>query len=148
MPSAASSAALSRSLTHSRTHSLAHSLTHSLTPQARDADGHGTHCAGSIAGSSTEPTVGPGNINDFEGMAPEARLAVIDVADETGAFYFPPGNDTFPMDWARMLGAKVHSCSWGSYSLFQVRALSLGNANASTPAVTPVPLEAAQVRHF
>ena len=75
-----------------------------------------THCAGSIAGSSAEPTVGAGDVNDFAGMAPEAKLAVTGVADEMGYFRFPPGNDTFPMDWARLLGAKVHSASWGGYS--------------------------------
>ena len=80
---------------------------------ARDMDGHGTHCAGSIAGSSAEPTVGPGNINDFEGMAPEARLLVVDFSGASGALESPPGNDTFPMDWTRLLGAKIHSASWG-----------------------------------
>jgi hypothetical protein len=84
---------------------------------ARDMDGHGTHCAGTIAGSSAWPTVGPGDINDFEGMAPEARLVVVDFDGGDGWKwpFGPPGNDTFAMDWARQLGAKVHSCSWGGH---------------------------------
>jgi hypothetical protein len=38
-----------------------------------DYYGHGTHCAGSVAGSSSEETTGGGDINDFQvrGCVPE-----------------------------------------------------------------------------
>ena len=42
---------------------------------------------------------------------------------------FPPGNETFPMDWARLLGSKVHSCSWGTLSLYHREGYDAAAAN-------------------
>lgn len=45
----------------------------------RDADGHGTHCAGSVAGSANGAVPGAGEMNEYQGMAPGARLVLIDL---------------------------------------------------------------------
>jgi subtilisin family serine protease len=52
---------------------------------AQDADGHGTHVAGIIAGSS-EPgvEVGPNGERDLRGVAPRARLVVYKVLNNDG----------------------------------------------------------------
>jgi len=86
--------------------------------EGTDRAGHGTHCAGSVAGHSVEPTVGGGDINDYQGMAPDARLVLVDNTVPTAdgpRIVSPPGNETYAFDWALSLGAKVHSASWGGY---------------------------------
>ncbi len=49
----------------------------SITGDVTDTVGHGTHTAGSIAG---KPTTGsPAGTNVYQGMAPDAKLAVFDL---------------------------------------------------------------------
>lgn len=50
----------------------------------------------------------------FQGMAPGARLVLIDHTYGQGGIMSPPGNSTFAFEWAYLVGAKVHSASWGS----------------------------------
>ena len=76
-----------------------------------DAVGHGTHTAGTIAGSRFDADEPDG----ATGMAPAARLAILDLARGSNGFvvapddlsdgYFSPSYDA---------GARVHSDSWGS----------------------------------
>lgn len=39
------------------------------------------------------------------------------IAGEEGLIGFPPGNNTYAFDWAYLMGAKVHSASWGGWSI-------------------------------
>jgi serine protease AprX len=53
----------------------------------RDTFGHGTHMAGIIAGRDTDApaTIQKGNEEQFLGMAPDARVVSVKLADSTGA---------------------------------------------------------------
>jgi len=88
--------------------------------------GHGTHVAGSIAGSlegnNLDATAGaaPDNATrfdaiDFQGMAPEAKIAFFDIGKfDVPRYVFPP-DDTYDMyQPAYEVGARIHSNSWGS----------------------------------
>lgn len=79
---------------------------------ARDGDwsdmsGHGTHVAGSIAGT------GAASDGLYRGMAPASRLVVQSVADAKGALHIPDDFATL-LDEAYLLGARIHNDSWGS----------------------------------
>ena len=76
-----------------------------------DQDGHGTHCAGTIAGFN-------GNYSDpGTGMAPKAKLAVVDTSklgDRYLTIYYP---SAYQEDFTSM-GVGVVSNSWGSDGLY------------------------------
>ena len=62
-----------------------------LTPESQSADtrnrdtyGHGTHMAGIIAGHDAGARVASGNTTDFLGVAPDARIVSVKVADAHG----------------------------------------------------------------
>ncbi|MGC9495681.1 S8 family peptidase [Streptomyces sp. WG7] len=94
-----------------------------------DVHGHGTHCAGTVAGPA-EPQQGP-----RYGVAPEARLLVAKVLNNRGKG--PDGQILAGMAWAVSHGARVISMSLGArvrpgelfpqtYETLAVRALALG----------------------
>lgn len=73
-----------------------------------DADGHGTHVAGSIAGSNASRMV----FKRHDGMAPAAQLVVQDIA--AGSRLVGLQHDLTPMlSAAYDAGASIHSNSWG-----------------------------------
>lgn len=82
---------------------------------AGDADGHGTHVAGSISGESESARGANGNFGpaDFDGTAPGARLAFIDIEYQTSGLVVPYPYDTELFSYAYDVGARIHSGSWG-----------------------------------
>lgn len=74
--------------------------------EAQDGNGHGTHCAGVIAGLKT-----PG-IGQRYSVAPDAELIIGKVLDDSGSGYDDQIIDA--MDWAQEQGAKIISMSLGS----------------------------------
>ncbi|WP_319506852.1 PGF-pre-PGF domain-containing protein [uncultured Methanolobus sp.] len=74
---------------------------------AADQAGHGTHVAGSVLGNGS---LSGGN---YSGMAPEAEL-VFQAIGNGGDYIYPPDdlNDLFQE--AYILGARIHTNSWGS----------------------------------
>jgi len=73
---------------------------------------HGTHVSGSVAGNAS---ANGGSLNDYNGMAPAAKLAFFDIG-EPGARGLRVPNDLarnmFPL--AYTAGARIHTNSWGS----------------------------------
>lgn len=84
-----------------------------------DANGHGTHTGGSIAGIPYGTTLEENGAGLGAGMAPAAKIAFIDLssAADGDAILTPYDlvNDYFPYTTA--VGARVHSDSWGSTSI-------------------------------
>ncbi|KAK9815059.1 hypothetical protein WJX73_006174 [Symbiochloris irregularis] len=81
-----------------------------------DANGHGSHCAGSALGYPE--TGGPANWSDWSGSAPQAKIAFTDLGSGTSGSISVPSNlvaQYFPYPYAR--GARVHSDSWGTSSV-------------------------------
>ncbi|MFJ5556840.1 S8 family serine peptidase [Streptomyces sp. NPDC093250] len=94
-----------------------------------DVHGHGTHCAGTVAGP-VKPQQGP-----RYGVAPEARILAAKVLSNAGKG--PDGQILAGMAWAVSHGARVISMSLGArvrpgeifpqtYETLAVRALALG----------------------
>ena len=82
------------------------------TGNKRDDHGHGTHCAGIIAGSPSNPSTSSA-VNPDSGLAPEAKLAVTDLDEGLDdEMVIPPSmKDYYAHAWD--VGARVHSDSWG-----------------------------------
>jgi subtilisin family serine protease len=75
-----------------------------------DPDGHGTHTAGSILGNGrASPTAG-----QFRGPAYAANLVHQSVVDTSGNLGGVPTNISVLFQQAYLLGARIHSNSWGS----------------------------------
>jgi hypothetical protein len=72
-----------------------------------DPVGHGTHVAGSIAGT------GAASEGQYRGMASGARLVVQSVADATGRLHVPDDMGV-ALDEAYLIGARIHNDSWGA----------------------------------
>lgn len=72
--------------------------------------GHGTHVAGTALGA------GAGEMREYSGGAPEARLVFIDLSPATssnGFLEIPLDIGTTLLQWSYDCGARVHSASWG-----------------------------------
>ena len=84
---------------------------------AVDADGHGSHTAGTATGAAA---CGPAPCTDtvadrFDGHAPGAKLAVFDAGPDSNGYFLMPddiGGGVFA--WAYDAGARVYSASWGA----------------------------------
>jgi subtilisin family serine protease len=74
---------------------------------ASDHDGHGTHCAGTIAGNNAS--------GRWIGMAPEAQIIAGKVLGPDGG---SPMQILAGMEWAMQAGADVISMSLGDFSLY------------------------------
>jgi subtilisin family serine protease len=85
----------------------------------RDDNGHGTHTCGTLAGMPYGNTVAEASLENI-GMAPEAKLAFIDLSSvRDGERIVTPGdlaNEYFR--YTTDVGATVHSDSWGSTNIF------------------------------
>ncbi|KAL2369961.1 kp-43 peptidase/serine peptidase [Blastomyces gilchristii SLH14081] len=80
-----------------------------------DPDGHGTHVAGSILGDGDSPSMG----GKITAAAPKAQLVIQSVLDSSN------GLGGIPSDLSELFivpyeehGARIHTNSWGSSSLF------------------------------
>ncbi|KAK9847309.1 hypothetical protein WJX84_004305 [Apatococcus fuscideae] len=74
-----------------------------------DAEGHGTHCAGSMIGAQS------GSSSYWQGMAPGAYMAFTDIGSGTSGSLGPPtvlSRDYYPFPYA--VGSRVDSESWGT----------------------------------
>lgn len=80
-----------------------------------DQHGHGTHVAGSAAGSGMQSGASPGNYAaSFAGVAPEASLVIQGFeVDVSGAIIGIPDDYSLLFDQAYTSGARLHSNSWG-----------------------------------
>jgi len=74
--------------------------------------GHGTHVAGSIAGSPVSRT-NARNTLTYSGMAPEAKLAFFDLAGDSG-LKIPHDLVRDYFSWGYVAGARIFSNSWGA----------------------------------
>jgi hypothetical protein len=92
---------------------------------------HGTHVAGSVAGSLDESsdlvnasltrgsnTIDSKPANYHQGMAPEARIAFFDMGKwDVPRSIFPPEDYGEMFEVARSVGAFIHTNSWGGYEI-------------------------------
>ena len=79
-----------------------------------DGDGHGTHVAGTIAGNAlTNGTTTGLSAADFNGVAPNAKLVVVDLQAGTGGLSVPSPYDTELYPFMVNAGASILSGSWG-----------------------------------
>jgi hypothetical protein len=70
-------------------------------------DGHGTHVCGTVAGAN-QGSASEGSL--FNGVAPGAKLAFMDLAYGSGGLYVPYVNELYPTQQAA--GALVSTNSW------------------------------------
>src|SRR3954469_5211211 len=85
-----------------------------------DPDGHGTHVAGTIAGSGAAGAITPTppgstNTSSFRGMAPSAELYVLPIDVITG----PINEDTYLQETAVLNEADLSNNSWGYPGTFR-----------------------------
>lgn len=80
-----------------------------------DANGHGTHVCGSAIGNPTGAADSPTALDapDFTGVAPAARLVLVDIQIGSGGLSVPSPYDTQLLSYVYAAGARVHSGSWG-----------------------------------
>ncbi len=79
---------------------------------AQDEHGHGTHCAGIIAGNGTVGETDENNYLYGLGVAPGASLIAQRIFDGAGGYAAPPSYETLTRD-AKRAGADIGSNSWG-----------------------------------
>eukprot|EP00594_Rhizosolenia_setigera_P008543 CAMPEP_0178964278 /NCGR_PEP_ID=MMETSP0789-20121207/15576_1 /TAXON_ID=3005 /ORGANISM="Rhizosolenia setigera, Strain CCMP 1694" /LENGTH=921 /DNA_ID=CAMNT_0020649011 /DNA_START=39 /DNA_END=2804 /DNA_ORIENTATION=+ len=79
-----------------------------------DANGHGTHCAGTVAGQRSDNGIDP--VTGFgDGVAPDAKLAFFDLQAGNGGLLVD--YDTPLFSAGIDAGAQIHSASWGELTL-------------------------------
>lgn len=77
-----------------------------------DANGHGTHVAGSVAG---DDFANLGTPDTWDGMAPQARITIQDVGTgNASSLSGIPGNLNNLFDQVYPYGTRFHTNSWGS----------------------------------
>jgi subtilisin family serine protease len=79
-------------------------------------NGHGTHVAGSIAGNIANfADASSPDLSQFNGLAPNAKLAVFDSGSSTGTFLRIPSNLNMRVFGAAYTaGARVHANAWSA----------------------------------
>jgi len=80
-----------------------------------DSDDHGTHVCGTAVGHATGASDSPTSLSasDFNGVAPDARIVMIDSHSSGSGLIIPTPYDTQLLSFAWAAGARVHSGSWG-----------------------------------
>ncbi|CEP01612.1 hypothetical protein PBRA_008554 [Plasmodiophora brassicae] len=79
-----------------------------------DASGHGTHVAGIMAGDPHLPDGHKGTLPTFAGMAPQARIAFVDVGDDQGVVRLPDDLQSGYLAPLYDAGARVIMNGWGA----------------------------------
>jgi hypothetical protein len=79
---------------------------------AADEHGHGTHCAGIIAGDGATGEIDEAGYLYGLGVAPGAHIVAQRLFDGRGAYFPPPTFETLTRE-ARQAGAEIGSNSWG-----------------------------------
>eukprot|EP00887_Chlorella_sp_A99_P001740 scaffold19.g1740.t1 len=83
-----------------------------------DSNGHGTHVCGTLAGRPFDASVSS-DTTDYLGMAPDAKLAFIDLADSSSDTIFTPADlQGEYFYYTTAVGALIHSDSWGSDTVY------------------------------
>jgi len=78
-----------------------------------DIKGHGTHVAGTIAGHKSLD--GNQGLDGFaNGVAPDAKLAFVDLIDTASGVMMMPAEMSDVLDHGKNAGARIHSASWGA----------------------------------
>lgn len=75
-----------------------------------EVTGHGTHVCGSAAGKSTQDY---GTFAQFNGNAPDAKIAFFDIGFPTANIAIPPDLDNELLQVLYNVGARVFTNSWG-----------------------------------
>jgi subtilisin family serine protease len=70
--------------------------------------GHGTHVAGTAAGYNEMPLSKDGK---YSGVAPGAKIAFLDIANEFGSLYIPPVSQQYST--LKQANARICTNSWG-----------------------------------
>ena len=109
----------------------------SQTNLLTDTDGHGTHVAGTIAGSGVRsleiqgPAQGSVTNAQFRGLAPNAKLFVLPIDLQTG----PTISDAFLQEQAAMTNALISNNSWGYTGAYEYNSISASYDAASRDAL-------------
>ena len=109
----------------------------SQTNLLTDRDGHGTHVAGTIAGSGVRsleiegPAQGSVTNAQFRGLAPNAKLFVLPIDLQTG----PTISDAFLQEQAAMTNALISNNSWGYTGAYEYNSISASYDAASRDAL-------------
>ena len=109
----------------------------SQTNLLTDRDGHGTHVAGTIAGSGVSsleiqgPAQGSVTNAQFRGLAPNAKLFVLPIDLQTG----PTISDAFLQEQAAMTNALISNNSWGYRGAYEYNSISASYDAASRDAL-------------
>ena len=109
----------------------------SQTNLLTDRDGHGTHVAGTIAGSGVRsreiqgPAQGSVTNAQFRGHAPNAKLFILPIDLQTG----PTISDAFLQEQAAMTNALISNNSWGYRGAYEYNSISASYDAASRDAL-------------
>jgi subtilisin family serine protease/subtilisin-like proprotein convertase family protein len=112
----------------------------SQTNLLTDFDGHGTHVAGTIAGSGekslelTGPAQGSVTNASFRGHAPGAKLFILPIDLQTG----PTISDAFLQEQAAKTNALISNNSWGYVGAYDYNSISASYDAASRDALPDV----------